>query len=527
MTRSKHPTLAQTFSGIRADYNAAKTSRFRRTRSVPSAGASADYHYRTESEFLRLMEYARDFDRNDQVVGSIVDRACTATIQDGVQIDPDTGDPKLDADIKARWLDWTTDPDQCDLSAEHDFAQLQWLALRHSLVDGDIIPLPNADSGSIQMVEAHRCRTPSNTTQNVVHGVLLDKNTRKRLQYWFTADDVNPMRPVTKVSGMHQIDVRDEYQQRRVYHVYSPKRTTQTRGITAFAPIFDIAGMVDDIQFAKLVQQQMVTCFAIFVERQMGFKIPDQEGSVGNPSYDTHDDGSVRKLEGLGPGMMIKGHPGEKYTMDSPTVPNQEFFTHMRMMLQIIGINLGMPLILVLMDASETNFSGWRGAVDQAQQGWHHNQMMIYRRFVLPTYIWKLRDWSENDRSISRALSRKKSLRLFNHKPQTPSWPYIEPLKDASADLMRTRNALISRRRQCAERGMDWNVLSSEIVEDNAELIIKAQEKADELNGKFPKLNVTWRELACLPTPDGMTVSQANDLGQEEQPTQKEPAGAA
>ncbi len=50
----------------------------------------------------------------------------------------------------------------------------------------------------------------------------------------------------------------------------------------------------------------------------------------------------------------------------------------------------------------------------------------------------------------------------------------------------------------------DWDDLVTEIVEDNAKLIVAAQEKANALNTQFPGLNITWRELACLPTPDNL-----------------------
>jgi len=66
---------------------------------------------------------------------------------------------------------------------------------------------------------------------------------------------------------------------------------------------------------------------------------------------------------------------------------------------------------------------------------------------------------------------------------------------------------------------MEWTDLSSEIVEDNAELIEKAFVKAVELNQKYPDLNVTWREIASLPTADGINISLSNQ--------QPEPSNAA
>lgn len=501
-------TLSGAMETLRADYSASKTSRFRRTRTgVPSAGAGADYHYRSDADYLKLMEMARDFDRNDVLVGSIVDRAVTNAVQGGIQIDPDTGDEGLNADLKAEFASWAADCELCDLACENEFASMQWLALRHTIVDGDVVSLLNR-SGAVEQVEGHRVRTPRESkAENVVHGVQIEKETRKRVQYWLTRDEVTPSKTVNR-ADMKRYDTRAEDGHRQVCHVYSPKRITQTRGVTAFAPIFDQAGMFEDIAFAKLVQQQMVACFAVIEERQLGFKVPTTEAATGKQTEETDADGVPRTLEGMGPGMLIKGAPGAKIHLDSANVPNPEFFPHMRLVIQLIGINLGMPLVLALMDASETNFSGWRGAMDQAKLGFQRNQAMLYMRLIKPVYEWHLRRLILIDAAIARAYDRLGKT-FFHHVPGYPTWPYVEPLKDASADLLETRNALLSHRRRCARRNMDWDDLSTEIVEDNGKLILKAEEKRQQLIAQHPDLNVTWREVACLPTPDGMTVSAA------------------
>ncbi len=503
-------TVADAMETMRADYAAAKSSRFRRRRSgVPSAGAGADYHYRSESDYLKLMELARDYDRNDVLMGAMVDRAAINTIQDGIHVDPSTGDPELDADLKADWQTWSEDEKQCDLAQEHTLAELEWQAMRAVIVDGDIQALLNR-VGAIEMIEGHRLRTPRWADKHVVHGVLLDAETRQRKQYYFTADDIDPSKALNKNTAMQPYPTRDEAGNRQVCHVYHPKRVTQTRGVTCFAPIFDQAGMFEDICFAKLVQQQMVACFAVIEERPLEFKVPasTKEAQVGPQTTETDADGNPRTLEGMGPGMRIKGAPGAKIKLDSANVPNPEFFPHMRMVIQLVGMNLGLPLVLALMDASETNFSGWRGAMEQAKLGFQQNQRMIYRRFVKPVYEWRVRQRIANEPAMAAASQRLGKL-IFRHSAGYPTWPYVEPLKDASADLLQTRNALISQRRRCARRNLDWDDLSTEIVEDNAQLIEKAAKKAKELNDRYPDLRITWRELACLPTPDGMTVSAA------------------
>jgi len=501
-------TLSMTFETLRQDYNAAKTSRYRRHRSgVHSSGANADYHYRTEANYLRMMELAREFFRNDVVVGQGVRRVVDNVVGEGFRVDPQTTEPAVDAALAAKWRQWAEEPDLCDVSGELDFCALEQLALQSVIVDGDVFALLTK-SGAMQMTEAHRCRTPRNTKQNVVHGVMLDQQ-RRRIEYWFTKDDIDPTRTVSRVGDMHRYPARDSAGRRFVLHVYRPDRISQTRGVTHLAPIADAVGMHDDVQFAKLVQQQVVSCFAILKEQSPALDVPDASPQIGSRSTTTLDDGTSRTLEGIAPGLVYTGAPGETIKGFSPNVPNAEFFQHATLILTFISINLGLPLAVLLLDPSQTNFSGWRGAIDQARQGFRRLQRWLIARFHRPVYRWKVQQWidEEPESIVGQAFAR--GVDVFAHRWHPPSWRYIEPLKDASANLLRGRNAQTSQRRLAAEQSLDWDDLTREIVEDHALLIGRAQEKANELNSRYPGLNVTWRELACLPTPDGVNVSIA------------------
>ena len=522
------PTLAETFEEFRSDYSAAKASRFRRRRlGVHSMGSGADWHVRNEHDYLRMMEDARDMDRNDAVVGQVIDRAVGNIVQDGFTLDPDTGDKAINEDQKARWHDWSHDPEQCDLAGECSFWDYEKLTLRSCFADGDVCILPNR-SGSLESAEAHRLRTPRNTKQNLVCGIKKDPITRKHLEYWFTKEDISPLSAFNNVSAVTKYAARDAEGFKQVWHVLvSQKRFSQTRGITALAPIFDVAGMFEDINFATLVKHQVASCFAVFEELERGF-----DGTAGT-EIGTASEESTRStvakgvdmiLRGVGPGMFIQGKPGSKLRLDSPNVPSPEFFPHVRLILTLIGINLGLPLVMVLMDASETNFSGWRGAIEQARMGFRDRQKDLKAQFHRPCYVWKTRQWMADDPALRHAAERS-DISIFRHHWSTPTWPYIQPYQDAAADLLRIRNALISRRRQCAERGLDWDRLSTEITEDNAAMIEKAHVKAEELNKKYPTLGITWREIASLPSPDGVNVSlqpQNADTGYNEQGSGKE-----
>lgn len=502
----KDGSIQEWFGSARADYEATKASRFvRKRQGLAAMGAGADFHYRTDGDFLKLMELARDHDRNDPFIGQGINRLCNNVLMDGIALDADTGDAGLDAALEQRWKDWGEDPRACDVACEHTWCFLEWLALRDCIVAGDIMGIPvetGSDDGALQMIEAHRLRTPQRTRQNVVHGVKLDPDTRKPIEYWFTKDDVGTSGAQIMVADMRQVPAFDADGYRQVFHVKDPRRITQTRGVTAMAPIFIRAGMFDDLDFAKLVQAQSASCFGWTVETPLDF-VPTAGGppSTGETTTQALADGSTRRVDGIAPGMAYHGAPGEQIKAFSPGVPNSEYFQHARLILTTMAINLGLPLVMFLMDASETNFSGFRGAVDEARKGFKRLQRMLVDRLHRPVYQWKLRQWAARDPAMQRALE---AGTLFKHTWNLPRWPYIEPKKDADADAVRLQERLISHRRLQAERGgCEFRIMAGEIVEDNGLIIEAAIRRATELNKLDPDQHVDWRELAAFPPAGG------------------------
>jgi len=504
--RAEDQHTPELFDGMRADYAAAKRSKFRRFRTGNAPqGSHADYHYRGFNDFLVMMEQARDLIRNDSVIGQGIERAVTNTINNGITPSPKTSDEAVNAELHARFEDWSNDPEQCDVAGESTFWDFENFALTQTFGDGDMMFVPTTE-GSLQAFEAHRIRTPKNTTKNVVHGVLLSE-TRKRLQYWVTKEDVSLDSSLKLVGDTVQYDVRDALGFRQVFHVYDPKRITQTRGVTALRPMMDIAGMFEDLNFAKLVQAQVVSCFAFFRKRTSEWN-GGESAVTGETSTVSLGGGVSRTFQGLAPGAMYPLEQGEEIQPFSPNVPNAEYFPHVKLLLTLLGINIGMPLVLLLMDASETNFSGYRGAIDQARMGFRRNQRWLVKRFHQPVYETKVRQWMADDPALARFAKVNGLRAILKCRWNLPAWPYIEPSKDAATDLMRSRNGLTSDRRIHAERGTVYAEIVEEIVQDRGMAIRRAKQEAADINAQFNDGQpCNWRDIIPLPTPDGIQGS--------------------
>ncbi|MEM1224603.1 MAG: phage portal protein [Planctomycetota bacterium] len=515
--------IAASMDKVRADWNMSRESRFvRRRAGLPSMGASADWHYRNEFAYYADIEKSRDMDRNDSIVGQTVDRAVANIVQDGFVLDCKTGNKSLNRDLKARFLHWASDPEACDIAGEMTFHDFETQSCRGMMIDGDCVNLA-IHGGSLQHLEAHLIRDNSNKP-NTFLGVTKNQDGR-RLHYWVQTEPVDPSHQNGSRGESRPVMVRNDFGHRILFHVYRPRRASQTRGVTAFAPIFELTGMFEDIQFAKLVQQQVVSCFAVFRKRNYIPDIPGQPPKgYGAASKEKTADGT-RAIENITPGMEIVGDYGEELEGFSPNVPNAEYFSHVRLMMQMIGVNLGLPLCLVLMDGSETNFSGWRGAIDEARKGFRANQRMLVERFHKPLYRWKVSQWLAEDPALRNA-AKKSRVDIYAHKWNVPKWAYINPVEDAQGDTLVLQGGLNSRRRLHGERdGAEWEELSSEIIEDNALAIEGAMKKAKAINSKNQGgTPVHWRELINLPMPTGvqMTMQDPNVIElQTEQAKQK------
>lgn len=496
MSRLSNPTtVVSAMESLRADFAAAKSSRYRRSRSVPGMGAGADYHVRSDADYLRMMEIARDMDRNDIAIGRLLDVAALNTLQQGIRPEFDTGDVETDALVKQDWEAWADTP-ECTLDGAMNYSELEALCFRSMLLDGGCYPILTESDGRprIQTMEAHRLRTPQRTVRNIKLGVQTDSLGRVT-HYWFTKVDIDGRTPV-KVGDMRQVAATDEDGLARVLPIIKRKRVSQTVGITALAPMIETAAQFEDIQFSKLVQSQIASCLTFIEKVPAEYAGRPEPTQTGPRTLETQSDGSTRVVDGLSPGLMLRTPPGGEIQGFSPGIPNPEYFPHVRLTLTLLTINMGVPLCIFMLDGSETNFSGWRGAIDQARIGWRQNQRLMVARFHEPIWKWWVRYFiAERAEILGKRLEQLKppeQWARFN----PPGYPYIQPVEDAKAFALRIQTNQSSLRREHAQIGSKWDDVSQELVDDRGDLIVKAIIRADEINAKYKNAGVSWRELA-------------------------------
>lgn len=544
-------SISNSMLELKASYEAARETKFLHPPDdMPRHGVGADYHTRIETDWWYMLEFARHIERNDPVVPQGVSRFACNVVQDGYKFMPETGVDSADRLLEERWQSWASDDNRqgVDFAMNSTWNEIERLSVRRSVFDGDIGMNPTMD-GRLQVLEAHRIRSPMlrvgsqiRRRRYVTHGV--EKNRKDQVvRYWVTPDELTDQSPLFGFSSQvrhaergvmaWQFDSITGRNEPGFFHYYMPWRFNQSRGVTPLAPVLNTVGMHGDVQFAKLVQQQMASYVAFIHNVPMtvgeNYSAPGYEEEYCPATGDL-----IKKSPDLSPGAEYwSQYPGETIQGFSANIPNQEFFSHAKMLLTFIALNLNMPLILFLLDATETNFSSWRGTVDMAKLQFKEFQRAHAARLHRPVYRWQLRRWLRQDSGLRRVYQ-VIGEDLFRHSWQFPGWPYVEPLKDVQADAAEIAANLNSPRRIAARRKLDYGEVIRETCEDRAMLIRCALDQAQELNShpyivSNPDEKITWREISHPVMPDGLQMQILDKNADSSRERDEEPttSGAA
>lgn len=480
-------------SEYRAGLDAAsRNNRFLRRRTGLGGAGDARLNA-TQLWFVR--ETVRHMELNDLLPGQALTRLTDLLMSPPFRVEPDTSDETLDQELAARWREWAENKLACDFYQSRTFDQLAWLHLYRTFVDGDVFPVLT-DEGSIQTVEADCCVSPvalatrDETKARTVLGVELDAAGRP-VAYWFAKSP--PFGGyAANAAKLTRRPIRNERGMQTTLHCHGSKRTTQHRGYTLWLPLIVKSGMLDDVDFAMLLKSQASAAITGVATRE-----PDGDASplaVGPETTATNSDGASETTFKVKPAAIMDLPAGRDFKGWSSPVPNTEHLRYIRHELTELGAGLALPYCMLLLDASQTNFSGFRGAQNSARDTWVRLQADHVTQFHSPVYRWQCARWLPDLRSATAYRLASQGL-LSRHRWIPGGWRYLNPLQDATADALTIARVLNSPRGVLAERGREFPTVARERTDDYGLLIDLALAKAQALRQKYPEADVTWRDV--------------------------------
>lgn len=416
-------------------YRAARSTRTDRGVSV---GGSADFHLEAGYEREKILTRARELERDNAIASGILDRAVDNVVGTGMKLQARSADAKWNTKAETLFAEWAA---ACEVRGLFGFNELQRMVYRSLLRDGDVATI-KLGSGQLQAIEGDLIASPSSSqlSNRMVDGVELDGAGRPT-RFWLIDESKQETRNNAGRSALQGTIPKDA---RDVLFLARRKRLGQTRGEPAFAQSASLFDQIDGHIEAVVTAARIAACFGVLLKRPGGY-----------PGLDTSpsSSGTIERRDfRMEPGMVKMLEPGEEVATLSPAQPTQNFPDFLATIGRLLGLPFGLPLELVFLDFSKTNYSSARASLLQAYRKFRGDQAYFSEHWLSPIFCWKVQEWMRDGR-----LGRRDDALVHAWIP--PGWQWIDPKAEADGHLLAIDAGLRTVGEIVAESGRDFEEL--------------------------------------------------------------------
>jgi lambda family phage portal protein len=423
----------------------------------PATGGTFDSHL-DSWQLDTLRRQSRGLYRDNAIARGMIERLVSLVVGPGFTLQATTPDRPWNDAVEDAFGGWADS--EADYRGRADLSMLTSMAYRHALIDGDVGFLWT-DGGQLQSIAGERLANPGNRgdTLTMVGGVEMDAGGRAQRYH---IHDFNSQGSGIAYGTGRAIDAEN------FMLVSCPRMLDQTRGEPALAAVMDLIDQLDDLIEATIVANRVAAMFGVLFESAA----PDQDlaamaAAASSAGIETDDDEIGTKLA-LEPGMIKTVPPGFKATQIKPEHPSQQFEGIVRQLVRLMGMDLGLPLELAMLDTKESNFSAGRMIVDLAHRQIAQVQKSLIRSFNRPVYRNRIGTWIQQ--GVIAMPSQGAGDFWDRHRWQAPPRPHFDREKEAKADILEIDNGLKTRRQAAEERGWDFDDL---VAQRTAEIEIE------------------------------------------------------
>ncbi len=439
--------------GVKAGtgFDVTKSSRNRRISLYSSGPAASPDRHMDKRTLGQLRETSRDYDRQGSIISGILDRAQDNIVGANFEFNPNTGDKELDKKIKEYIVERML-AENCDASGVRDFAEMMKSTIRAAWTDGDNLWTKRPD-GSVMVFEADQVETPPGQRGGIVLGVEMTPQGRHKSYHI----KQRKMAPNGGFSGTATGTI--EIPAANAFMPAFRKRFGQTRGVPFLASALAHYNRFHNyLDFESLAAEANAT---------QGIKITKKNPENTRPGVVDNDDTSTNdtfsKVQKLEPLQILELLEGEDVGMFGADRPGSNFDPYVVMSMRIIGVAIGYPLELVMLDFSRTNYSSARASMAEARRSFRGWQKWCQKSIAMPWYKWQI------VRGIA-AGAFAVNPKVFNVRYQWPGWEYIDPKKSAEANKISIAEKIKSRSQCIRDIGGEPDEVFAEIASDDAKL---------------------------------------------------------
>lgn len=403
---------------------------------------------------------ARWLVRNNGYAANAIESWAGNVVGDGIKPSSLIADAELKARVQRLWLDWT---DDSDAEGFTDFYGQQRRAAREVFIAGEVFfrfrPRRPEDGLMVplqlQMIPSEMLPLSRNEQLpggNVVRqGIEFDRIGR-RVAYHFLRRHPGDVTDPGLAGEIVRVSAAE------VIHVIDPVDAGQLRGISRFAPGIVKLFLLDQYDDAELDRKKVAAMHALFITTPA----PAEPFDIAES-----DEGGERTMD-LQPGQIVMLEPGEEVQTSAPADVGQTYEPFQYRTLLQVSAALGIPYAYLSNDMLKANYSNSRLALLEFRR-----RIEAYQHSVM---VWQIcrRVWA---RWLDTAVMAG-AIALPDYEQQRrvylgcswlpPKWDWVDPLKDARAEIEQIEAGLKSRTQALAERGYDADQVDAEIAADRA-----------------------------------------------------------
>lgn len=338
-----------------------------RRRRVETVYGSVEEDNLEPSSRRDLVSRAQDAADNDLLVKGLVARLTSFVVGEGNRLELDFGKgqksdtlKQLGRDVKT-WFN-TEYSESCDGRQRMQLPECQKAAFRSWYVDGDLLVTIDPVDAKLYHFEATQIATPSGYSpkkNKIYDGVTIDGNGAP-VSYWTSPDgsESPALKDCTERSREDSIHIADFF------------RFRQVRGVSQLVAHLGMVNDLKDYFEADLQSTKAAAKFAMYVKK-LGASQAAQDAIAFagiNPNGRTSGGASAEekiygRMERVAGGAFEYLEPGEDIGVINPARPTQAFRDYVRAMVRIFGAGASVPLELIMLDFSESNFSSNKAAM--------------------------------------------------------------------------------------------------------------------------------------------------------------------
>ena len=249
-----------------------------------------------------------------------------------------------------------------------------------------------------------------------------------------------------------------------IYHLFTPERAEQVRGITWFHAIIVRGSVIHRFEEAAVIAAEIGASKVAALERS------EEAADVIGAGMADGISGGLPQIK-VEAGEMFELPPGYKLNSWNPDYPHANFESFLKACLRGLAAGLDVAAHNLTGDMTEVNYSSARIAELSEREMWMTLQDWLITSFVQPLY----EDWLALNLlsgNITFPLSGKaipadrfdKFRRASRF--QGRRWAWVDPAKEADANAKLLETGLTSRTRLAAEQGEEFEDILDELAQE-------------------------------------------------------------